>query len=266
MSFSAVLTLAHARRSTVAAMVTEHPRHQTYAPFAGSTADALRRPDPHADARVTAIVGRGRVEAVEVTRRATARRERLACDTVVFTGDWIPDHELARRGGARDRRRHARPGASTALRTSRPGVFAAGNLLHAAETADVCALAGEARGGDASSRYLAGDAGAGRGRRARVEPPLAWVAPNRLAADAPAPPRGRLLVWAAAFASRPRATVVQDGRLLHDERLGHRLVPNRPVALDAGWLGAVALDGGPAVIRIADGGSRPKARIPVDSP
>jgi hypothetical protein len=24
---------------------------------------------------------------------------RLACGTVVVTGDWVPDHELARRGG-----------------------------------------------------------------------------------------------------------------------------------------------------------------------
>jgi len=100
----------------------------------------------------------------------------------------------------------------------------------------------------------------------RVEPPLAWVAPSRVGPGAPPPPRGRLLLWASAFASRPRIEVVQAGRTLHEEGLGRRLVPNRPLALAAGWLRDVAVEGGPVVIRLANAGSRPKARIRVDSP
>jgi hypothetical protein len=213
---------------------------------------------------VTAIHGRGRVEAVEV-RTAGGGCEAIACDTVVFTGDWIPDHELARRAGLDVDPGTRGPSVDTALRTSLPGVFAAGNLVHPVETADACAIAGEAAAGSLL-RHLAGETRAAAGVPLRVEPPLAWVAPNRVGPDAPAPPRGRLLVWASAFAQRPHAVVVQDGRTLHEQRLGRRLVPNRPLALDAGWLGAVEQAGSPVVIRISDGGSRPKARISVDSP
>ena len=64
-SFSAVLTLAHGGAATVA-MVTEHPRDQTYAPFRWITATRLRVPIL-TSTRVTQILGRRRVEAVEVT-------------------------------------------------------------------------------------------------------------------------------------------------------------------------------------------------------
>ena len=96
-SFSAVLTLAHGGASTVA-MVTEHPRHQTYAPFKWVTATRLRVPIL-TSTRVTQILGRRRVEGVEITDLQTGAVRQMECDTVVFTGDWIPDHELARRGG-----------------------------------------------------------------------------------------------------------------------------------------------------------------------
>lgn len=59
--------------------------------------------------------------------------ETIPCDAVVFTGDWIPDHELARVGGI-----PLEPGTRVdiALRTERPGVFASGNVLDPVETAD----------------------------------------------------------------------------------------------------------------------------------
>ena len=93
-SFSAVVTLAHAGARTVA-IVTDQPRHQTYAPLAWATA-GWRRVPVRTSSVVAAILGAHRVEAVEVVERTSGRSERIACDTVVFTGDWIPDHELAR--------------------------------------------------------------------------------------------------------------------------------------------------------------------------
>jgi thioredoxin reductase len=261
-SFSACLTLQHAGVA-VAALVTPLPAHQSYAAFRLGAALRFRAP-VRSGSTVTAIHGRGRVESVEV-RAADGRSERIGCDTVVFSGDWIPDNELARRGGLEIDAGTRGPAVDTALRASAPGIFATGNLVHPVETADACALAGEAAA-TAILRHLAGELPPASTVALRVEPPLAWVAPNRVAVVPAAPPRGRLLVWASAFASRPRAVVVQDGRTLHEERLGRRLVPNRPLGLDAGWLGAVAAAGGTVVIRIADGGSRPKARIPVDSP
>ncbi len=131
-SFSAVLTLRHLG-CDVAAMITPLPRHQTYAPLRWATATRHRVPI-RTGVDVAAIEGRQRVEAVLLTDGI-----RLACDTVVFTGDWIPDHELARRAGCTIDPGSKAPAVTSGFFTSVPGVFAAGNLVHPAETADVCA-------------------------------------------------------------------------------------------------------------------------------
>ncbi|MFM7685957.1 MAG: NAD(P)/FAD-dependent oxidoreductase [Actinomycetota bacterium] len=134
-SFSAVLTLQHAG-CEVAAMVTPLPRHQTYRPLWLATAGRHRVP-VRAGVDVAEVVGRGRVEAVVLTDGS-----RIDCDTVVFTGDWVPDHELARTGGLAMLPGARSPVVDAALHTDRRGVFAIGNLVHPAETADVCALDG----------------------------------------------------------------------------------------------------------------------------
>ena len=66
----------------------------------------------------------------------------IDCDTVVFTGDWIPDHELARTAGLAMDPATRGPVVDAGLRTSSPGVFAVGNLLHPVDTADGAALDG----------------------------------------------------------------------------------------------------------------------------
>jgi len=48
----------------------------------------------------------------------------------LFTGDWIPDHELARCGDVTLDPGTRGPAVDTALRTCQSGVFAAGDLLH----------------------------------------------------------------------------------------------------------------------------------------
>ena len=96
-SFSAVLTLAETGARTVA-LVTEEPRHQSYGAVAWWTAGRWRVP-VLTRSRIDMIRGRERVEGVVVTDLLTGNTRELACDTVVFTGDWIPDHELARLGG-----------------------------------------------------------------------------------------------------------------------------------------------------------------------
>ena len=44
---------------------------------------------------VAAIHGHGRVEEVDLLDLDSGRTRALGCDTVVFTADWVPDHELA---------------------------------------------------------------------------------------------------------------------------------------------------------------------------
>lgn len=136
-SFSAILTLAHVDCRTVA-MLTPQPRHQSYAVLKLATA-GVRRVPVLTGVDVAEIVGRHRVQRV-----ALSDGRSLACDTVVFTGDWIPDHELARRSGLTMDPLIKGPVVNASFRTSRPHVFAIGNLVHRVTAADRCALDGRA--------------------------------------------------------------------------------------------------------------------------
>src|SRR5262249_22066416 len=91
---------------------------------------------------VTGIAGSDKVSAVMLRDERNGSVRAVPCELIVFTGDWIPDHELARLAGAALDAGTRGPAVDTALSTSVPGMFAAGNLVHAAETADVAALSG----------------------------------------------------------------------------------------------------------------------------
>ena len=158
-SFSAALTLAHAGADVVA-LVTEHERQQSYAAFRFGAAVRWRVPVWTSSA-VRRIAGRGRLEGVEVADVRTGAARFVPCEVVVFTGDWIPDHELARLAGLAMDPGTRGPAVDTTLATSLAGVFAAGNLVHAAETADIAALSGRH-----AARHIAALL-AGRGRRPR---------------------------------------------------------------------------------------------------
>lgn len=105
--------------------------------------------------RVRRILGVDRVVGVELERVDDGRIETVACERVLLTGDWIPDHELAVSGGIALDPATRGPRIDQALRTARPGVFAAGNALHPAETADVAALDGRHVAGPVAA-WLAG--------------------------------------------------------------------------------------------------------------
>jgi NADPH-dependent 2,4-dienoyl-CoA reductase/sulfur reductase-like enzyme len=136
-SCSAVWTLHHAGCRTVA-MVTEHPHHQTTRALWAASAGRYRVP-LLAGRRIVEVIGRSRVEAVRLDDGTT-----VECDTVVFTGGWVPDHELARTAGTVMVPVAGAPATSRLGHTSVEGLFATGNLVHPAETADVCALHGRA--------------------------------------------------------------------------------------------------------------------------
>jgi thioredoxin reductase len=244
-SFSAAHTLARAG-ARVAALVTEEPRHQSFALLRTLVGLGHRMP-LLTSTRVEAVLGRPRVEAVELTDLRSGDTRRLDCDLVVFTGDWIPDHELARRAGLAMDPGTRGPRVDEALRTSAPGVFAAGNLLHGAETADVAALAGR-HAAHAVLDHLANGAWPERAVDLACAPPLRWVAPNRLADPLRPPPLGRLLLRVEGFHSA-RLEARQDGRLLWSGR--RRLVPNRSVHLPARWLRRVDPAGGPVTLALS---------------
>ena len=167
-SFSAVLTLTHAG-CAVAAMVTPLPRHQTYEPLRIATSSRHRVPI-HTGVEIAEIVGRTRVEAVVLSDG-----RHIECDTVVFTGDWIPDHELARSAGLPMTATAKSPVVDSGWHTPQPGVFAIGNLTHPAETADVCALDGRAAAAHVMD-WLTLQTWPTAVTPIVVEPPISWAA------------------------------------------------------------------------------------------
>ena len=242
-SFSAVATLAHAGAS-VAGLVTELPKHQSLAAFRVGAAVRYRAPVWSRTA-VSAIHGTERVESVELTELDSGSTRSVDCDLVVFTADWIPDHELAVMAGCELDPGSLGPLVDQALRTTRPGVFAAGNLIHPAETADICALDGR-HVAPSVAAYLRGAREWPTRVRVIARDPLAWIAPNLLLAAGHDPPRDRFLLRSREFARRARIQLRQDGRDLWSGRIG-RLVPGRSAHIPAGWASRVDPSGGPVI-------------------
>jgi thioredoxin reductase len=245
-SFSAIATLAHAGAS-VAGLVTDLPRHQSLAAFRAGAAVRYRAPVWPRTA-VTAIHGSERVESVELTELDSGGTRTVECDLVIFTADWIPDHELAVMAGCELDPGSLGPLVDQALRTTRPGVFATGNLLHPAETADVCALDGR-HVAHSVAAYLRGAREWPPRLRVTARDPLAWIAPNLLLAAGHDPPRGRFLIRSREFIRRARVRVRQDGRELWRGRVG-KLVPGRSAHIPAKWAGRTDPAGGPVIVDV----------------
>jgi thioredoxin reductase len=238
-SLSALMTLAHARVSA-AAMVTELPRHQIYFPYLPAKwyfADLAARTPVVTGARVSNIVGGKRVEGVEITHLDSEQREMLACDTVVFTGDWIPEHELARLGGLTLDPGTRGPQVDAGFRTSARGVFAAGNLLRGAETADTCALEG-ARVARHIHDYLNTGQWPAASLPVQVKPPIIWMFPNVVRVSGERPVAGGFTFRVREFCQDAQVTVWQGEKSLYAQSF-RQLSPNDSARLGSDWLAAV---------------------------
>ncbi|MFI6612028.1 FAD-dependent oxidoreductase [Streptomyces sp. NPDC050507] len=193
---------------------------------------------------VTALTGRGRLAGVTVRHR-DGRTTTLPCDTVVFTGDWIPDHELARRGDVPLDPGTRGPAYDAAYRTHAPGVFAAGNLLHAVESAGTAAAEGRALAAPVRRHLTTTTGGWPDGRPAlAVAAPLEWIAPNLLCPDGDRPLNNRFTLRTVRPLTAPLLVVRQDGRELYRRRLLRPVRPGRPFHLPADWLGRADPHGG----------------------
>jgi thioredoxin reductase len=248
-SFSAMLTLAHAGADVVA-LVTEQQRHQSLPAFRLGARLVWRVP-VWTGTTVIEIIGSEQVTAVRLRDDQTGADRTVPCELVVFSADWIPDNEQARLAGARmDPGSHG-PMVDTSLRTSLSRLYAAGNLVHAAETADVAALSGR-HAATQIAQFLSVPAqttsDAPTTVRVAVGPPLQWISPSAIRVPGPLPPRRRFVLRSNAYLPAARLEVRQDERLLHRERA--RLLPGRTVQLAAAWITRINPAGGPIQVSV----------------
>lgn len=272
-AFSALATLAHAGARTVA-MTTELAHHQSF-PGVAVGAAVRYRVSLQTSTRVSAIFGTERVTAVELTDLDSGTARRVACDLVVLTADWIPDHELAVAGGASLDPGTRGPAVDHALRTTRPGLFAVGNLLHGAEPADVAALTGR-RVAAGVIAHLAGGPWPHERIPVTVEAPLHWITPNALSApsaqsaasalpgdsavsgdsgDPGSSPRDAFRLRAREDLRDVRLEVRQGSSIVHQQRLV-RVMPGRSVTLRGDWVARVDTAGPALAVRVGSGRRR----------
>jgi len=240
-SWSAVLTLREAGCRT-AAMTTRYQKSESYAAFRFAGRLALRTP-VRTRTEVVRIDGRDRVEAVVVRDLVNGKESRIECDTVVLTGDWIPDNELARSAGVELDPGTLGPAVDSALRTDMPGLFAVGNLLHPVDTADVASLDGTHVVPAVLDWLKSGTTRAGA--RIGTDASLRWVTPQYVEVGLAAPARDRLLTWCDEFVSFPVVEVRQSGAVVSSHRVPWPAAPGRVFRIPASVLNDVDVARGP---------------------
>jgi hypothetical protein len=118
------------------------------------------------------------------------------------------------------------PVVDAALRTSAPGVFAVGNLLHPVDTADGAALDGR-HVAAAVRNWLQRRHGPETGVRICTDGPFTWVAPQLVTPNGGAASRNDLLFWVDEYRRLPKLRAVQDGRTLATARTPWPAAPGR---------------------------------------
>lgn len=129
------------------------------------------------------ILGRGRVEAVEVAPLSrgvpvTERKFRIDCDTVLFSVGLIPENELSAEAGVELNPATGGPLVDSGYETGVPGIFACGNVLHVHDLADFVSEEAE-HAARMVLRRLDGSSGGSGQFPVRVESNLKYVVPNR---------------------------------------------------------------------------------------
>jgi glycerol-3-phosphate dehydrogenase len=249
-SLSVVMTLMHAG-VRVLNMVTELPHHQLYLPIFLPAkilfADILARAPILTNTRVSNILGRQHMQAIEVINIESGKTQTIECDTIVFTGDWIPENELARRADVKTGKPALGPQVDSQFRTSQPGIFAAGNLLRGVETADWAAWEGRSAA-HSIARYLETTEWNATRLEIHAEPPLDWICPNVLGPNALP---GRFRIRSREFRNHTTLKVTQGERVLYNQNF-RRLVANTSLDLSSEWVKRVDFSGKPLKIKVTE--------------
>jgi len=176
-SFSAVLTLQKAGVD-VAALVEADPYPHSFLPVSWLFQQWFRFP-LLLHHQIVDIQGEGRLTGVVVEDLFNGKRQEIACDTLIVSGKFVPEISLAVNSGIAIDQATGGVLADSFLQTSRRGVFACGNVLHGAETADIAALEGKWVG-ERVAHYLESRSWLTQRLRIQCESPIAWIAPGNL--------------------------------------------------------------------------------------
>lgn len=148
----------------------------------------------HLSTTVTRVIGRDRVEAVEVSQvdehlAPIPGTERVVpCDTLLLSVGLIPENELSVAAGVELDPRTRGAVVDQSLQTGVPGIFACGNVLHVHDLADNVTTESERAGAAAAAWALSGAeaCAAGTGCELTVSPAgiAGYALPGRITAVA----------------------------------------------------------------------------------
>ena len=182
-ALSAVHTLGS--KAKIRGMIERGPHLVGHRAFAVMT-NWIRRVPLYKNHAIQRVLGRRSIEGVEIVEIDRSgdvipgTEKLLICDTLVFSGDFIPENELVWRADL-DLDAHTKgPVVDQGLTTSAPGIFAAGNLLRGAETGDIAAMEGE-WAAECIVTYLQAQDHSPRKSLTEIRPGenVSWVIPQR---------------------------------------------------------------------------------------
>lgn len=128
--------------------------------------------------RCARIIGRNRVEAVEIENMKTGETFTFQCDTVLFSVGLIPENELLKSMGVPMNPATGGPLVDGNLQCAIPGVFAAGNSLHVHDLVDFASLEAR-RAGVCAAEYSSSGALARASVEVSCSRTLKYAIPNR---------------------------------------------------------------------------------------
>jgi hypothetical protein len=139
-SFSALMTCRHAGIE-VAAMIEEEPRINMFAPLKPAAEYLLKVP-VHTGVEHVTIEGEGK-EIRGVTIRQNGREEFIACDGVIFSGEFTPEGAIMQESFDRFNVRNNSLDVTQQFQSEDPRFFVAGNALRGALAAFKCYFEGQ---------------------------------------------------------------------------------------------------------------------------
>lgn len=249
-SFSALMTLRHAGIEPVA-IVTSQPSHQSFAAIS-AYATRLGRVPLYTNHTIASIEGADRVTGVwlyfpgwgawpgsdeQVVDAATVtdrhrRQTFIACDTVIVSGDWVAEGDLAIRSGLTSSPNLGGiPEVAQDGSTRFPGIYATGTVVRPGESASTATRSGEVVA-KAVRRFLDGSPGDERIAVAAGSHYLRWVSPSWITRSQVSRIRFRVDAWL----ERCIVVLKQEDRTLDRIRF-RRVVPGRTLEIGVGpWI------------------------------